>query len=56
MHLEQGEKTRRIEPVFRLVAFIKMAFCLCCFAMGATTRACVCLCFDKLVLVEKREI
>lgn len=44
--------------MFSLLAFIKMAFCLCCFAMGVTTRAhvCVCLCFDKPVLVEKREI
>lgn len=64
--LEPRERRRRIEPVFGLLPFIKMAFCLCCSAMGGTARTCAracvraCLrarlCFDKPALVEKREI
>lgn len=57
MSVERCNGKRRIEPMFRLVAFIKMGFLFVLFSCGCNNLCmCVCLCFDKPVLIEKREI
>lgn len=57
MGVEHCDGKRRIDRVFRLVAFIKKGFLFVSFSCGCNNLCIyVCVCFDKPVLMEKERL